>query len=97
MNGKQRRQLIKSVKEVIAKELSLLNKLKVGTDDYNEQLNHIKELEQIIANINSNKKQFKIEKEWIPVIGSLASILLIMSYERANIIATKALGFVKKA
>lgn len=56
-----------------------------------------RELEQK-AEERASKKKFNISGDALITAGaSLAGILMILSYERANVIATKALGFIAKA
>lgn len=59
-----------------------------------EQINDIVELLKKREDLK-DKKRFKVSPDTIAVIaGNLLGIGLILSYEKLNVISTKALGFV---
>lgn len=97
MNNKQRKLLIQSLEVESNRLTSEITNYEVGSYEYNIMWKKILEIEKLLNEIRKPKRNFKLDKEWIPVIGSLMSILLIMNHEKLDVITTKALGFVKKA
>lgn len=77
-----------------AKSLSeALKDLAIGSDEYQETLDR---LERINTIINEGKRN-KISPDTIAMVaGNLLGIALILNYEKAGVITSKALGFVLK-
>lgn len=98
MNKQLRQELIGVLEVEINKAFERMNKLEVNSEEWNEEWNYIQHCELKIKEVKDTKKKFKFEvnEKWIPVIGSVISILLIMSHEKANVITTKAFGFIPK-
>lgn len=64
------------------------------SDEYTKMAENLVRLTKIV----SEKTKIQISPDTVlAVAGNLAGILLILNYERVNVVATKALGFVHKA
>lgn len=60
------------------------------SEEYNVAMNNLERLYKL-------KNERKVKSDTVMIVaGNLLGILLILGYERANIITTKALGFVMK-
>jgi len=86
----------KSALEIeIERLLKAIEKEKPGTDEYNAL---IKELQSLVS-IQTRK-----ESKWNPmivvaaigVVGALAQILLILNFEKTDILTTKSINFITK-
>lgn len=96
-NAKQiREQVLKTLDAETIKFLDKISQKDTVDNEYKEMLDYLQHLETMRKEL-LDSKTFKIDwKIWAPVIGSLASIVLIMNYEKADVLATKALGFIPK-
>ena len=75
----------------IHKEMMSLNS---DSDEYAEMT---KRLSELITTRTKLQSEGKISPDtWALVLANLGGILLILNYERVNVVATKALGFVSK-
>lgn len=78
---------------VIDGALDQLKGIDVLSDDYVKAMTQIEKLQKMKEH-NSPKP---VSRDTLVIAGTnLAGILLILSYERAHVITTKALGFVMK-
>ena len=65
-----------------------------GTPEYQAQL---KALKKLIKMRDSSKNARKISPDTLAIVlGNLAGVLVIVSYEKHNIVTSKALTFVQK-
>ncbi|QAY17148.1 hypothetical protein SEA_MADAMATO_30 [Streptomyces phage Madamato] len=71
-----------------------LKKHPMNSDEYNsvsDQLAKLYKLQEV------DSKQKVSKDQWVAALSSIAGILIVVSYEHAHVIASKAaLGFVKK-
>lgn len=73
-----------------------LRGMDVSTDDYNDQIEVLEKLTSLSDKMKKTNKD-KVSKDTITIVaGNLAGIALIIWHEKANVITTKALGFVLK-
>jgi hypothetical protein len=79
--------------ETIDAALAQLKGIEVGSDDYTRRMDQITKL-YTLKEKNTPKRVSP--DVLVQTAGSLAGILLILSYERAHVITSKALGFVLK-
>jgi hypothetical protein len=78
---------------VIDNALSEFGEVSVGTPEYAEKVAQLTKLYQL-KEIDSKRK---VSKDTLAIVaGNLAGIVLMLSYERAHVITTKAIGFVLK-
>jgi hypothetical protein len=76
--------------------ISKLSEKEEGSDEYDDIISAIDRLVGI-RNKMKNKDGDKVSKDTIVIVaGNLLGILLILGYEKANVITSKALGFVLK-
>lgn len=78
----------------IDEALAQLSGIDVDSDRYNEKMAKINELYKLKE--KNTPKRVSPDTMAI-VIGNLAGIALILGYERAHVVTSKALGFVIKA
>ncbi len=97
MNKMQRKAMLRRIDSEVNVRLRLMEKQDILSDDYLSNWEEIKNLERMRDEVTTSKHKFTLDKEWIPIIGSWGGLLLIMNYERANILTGKAISFVKKA
>jgi hypothetical protein len=78
---------------VIDEALTRLKGIDVLSDDYAKAMSQIEKLQKFKEH-NSAKP---VSRDTLAIVaGNLAGIMLILSYERAHVITTKALGVVMK-
>lgn len=71
--------------------LDRMNKMDPTSDDYAKLVKHL----DILAQAKAKEKSTCVSPDTIAIIvGNLVGILLIIGYEKANVISSKALGFV---
>lgn len=89
---------LKKEPEKLAKAIdSLIDELDSVNGDSDEYTKMVENLVKL-TKIASEKTKIKISPDTVlAVAGNLAGILLILNYERVNVVASKALGFVHKA
>ena len=80
--------------ETIDSALSELKDLKTTDPNYQQTLDRVKELYKLKETTSPKRVS---PDTMVLVGGNLAGILLILSYERAHVITSKALGFVLKS
>lgn len=80
--------------ETIDAALAQLKGIEVGSDEYNRKMDQITKL-YTLKEKNSPKRVSP--DTLILVAGNLAGIVLILGYERAHVVTSKALGFVLKS
>lgn len=78
---------------VIADCEASLRSHETDSKEYKETLARYKDLQALKA---SQKPKSVSPDTWVTTFGSLAGIILVINHERANVITTKAIGFVKK-
>ena len=75
----------------IDKQVKTLRCNPAGSEEYNAAL---KALEKLYS-FREDKSKKRISADTIAIVaGNLLGIILILTYEKTNVIATKALGFV---
>ena len=78
----------------IDEALAQLKGVNVDSNEYNDKMGRITELYKLKEK-NSPKR---VSPDTVAiVVGNLAGIVLILGYERAHVVTSKALGFVIKA
>lgn len=75
----------------IDEALKSLSKLDITTEEYAEAMDRVAELAKLKE---KNSKSHVSPDTLAIVIGNLAGIVLILGYERAHVVTSKALGFV---
>jgi hypothetical protein len=81
------------LEDTIAAALKQLIDTPLGTDEYSAMLAQIKELYALKK--SNTSESVSADTMWT-VIGNLTGILLILNYERAHVVTSKAIGFVLK-
>lgn len=77
----------------IDEALAQLSGIEVDTNEYNDKMTTITELYKLKEN-NSPKR---VSPDTVAiVVGNLVGIALILGYEQAHVVTSKALGFVMK-
>lgn len=77
----------------IASVLDRMSKDKAETDEYTTMVKNL----EVLARAKSYEKDNTLKPEHIlPVAANLAGILLILNYEQAHVITSKALSFIFK-
>lgn len=67
------------------------------TADNPEYAKCVDQLERLYKIKDPNSKDRAVLKDWIPVIGSIGAVALILAYESfGHTITSKAVGFVRK-
>ena len=86
--SKERQMLDEEIEAVLEE----LNNMAVNDDEYEIYLNTYTRL------VESREKQKRklLSKENAPIIANLVGIAMILYHEKANVITSKALGFVTK-
>lgn len=83
------------LKEVIDAVQDRLLTLSPESDEFAKTVDQLDKLYKIKSN---NKDEDRVSlNTLIPVIGNLAGIVLILGYERAHVVTSKALSFVLKS
>lgn len=80
--------------ETIDAALSELKELKTNDPTYQTTLDRVKELYKLKE---QNTPKRVSPDTMVLVAGNLAGIVLILGYERAHVVTSKALGFVLKS
>ena len=83
------RQMLDGEIEAVLEEL---NNMAVNDDEYEQYLNAYTRL----VETRDKQKRKLISKENAPIIANLVGIAMILYHEKANVITSKALGFVTK-
>lgn len=81
------------LEKVIDLTLSQLEDLGPETEEFAKVVTQLSELHSMLP----KKEAFMKPEALIAVAGNLAGILAILSYERVNVVTSKALGFVMKS
>lgn len=84
---------ITKIEEEINRLFLELSKIGPASDEYKCIINHIDTLNKL--KVNSQKPTVSIDTVAI-IAGNLLGIALILGYEKANVVTSKALGFVMK-
>lgn len=79
---------------VIDNALDSFGEVSIGTPEYAEKVDQVTKLYKLKEMDSS--KHVSADTKAI-VIGNLAGIALILAYERAHVVTSKALGFVMKS
>lgn len=80
-----------SIKTEIEKTLKHMSDLHPGSDEYDKALKHLKALSEL-------QKGARINPEVIVgAVTNLAGILLVLNYERLNVISSRAMMFVRRS
>jgi hypothetical protein len=66
------------------------------TDQYSNCVDQLAKLYDIKKSLEKDNKKIVSYDQMLAVAGNLAGILLILNFERAGIVTSKALGFVAK-
>ncbi len=72
-----------------------LSRSEPGTDDYAKALELLKKFGEITVKKNRKIDNFLSNPALIGVIGNLMGIFLILNYERAEIITSRAINFIR--
>jgi hypothetical protein len=65
----------------------------LGTDEYDRKVDQIAKL----YDLKKHNASERVSKDTLyTVVANLAGILLILNYERAHVVTTKAVGFIMK-
>lgn len=76
---------------------SLLLEIQGNEDDPDEYAKRIKALDMLYK-MQAQDKPDRVSKDTLAIIaGNLGGIIMILGFEKANVITTKALSFVMKA
>jgi hypothetical protein len=79
---------------VINDALSSFGEVTIGTPEYTKKVDELTKLYKL-KEMNSHGK---VSADTLAIVaGNLLGIVMILSYERAHVITTKALGFVMKS
>lgn len=70
---------------------------KAHTDEFSKCVDQLTKLYDIKKSIEKDNKKIVSYDQLFAVAGNLAGILLILNFERAGIVTSKALSFVLKA
>lgn len=81
------------LEDTIAAALKQLIDTPLGTEEYATMVNQVTKLYELKK---SNASQRVSPDTMWTVIGNLTGILLILNYERAHVVTSKAIGFVLK-
>ena len=85
------------IEEAIADAVRELRNLDLADEKYAAAVANLKILMEVYAIDEEVDKRFKPTGDQIvAVAGSLAAVLMIMSFEKTHVIATKALTFIPK-
>lgn len=89
----------KDKRSLLEKEVhSLLTKLSTmdsASEEYGKVLRHLETLQTCLTDEKKVKSEYVISPDTIAIIaGNLLGIALILSFEKANVLTTKAIGFV---
>lgn len=77
--------------------LDLIEEMKTVTKDSPEYAKMAEQLREYAKTKDPNSKDKATLKDWIPVIGSIGAVALIIFYESmGHTIASKAVGFIRK-
>lgn len=80
--------------ETIDEALAQLKGIEVGSDEYNRKMDQITKL----YTLREKHSAKRVSPDALALIaGNLAGIVLILNYERAHVVTSKALGFVLKS
>ncbi len=80
--------------EPIEKLLTQMNKTEAGSKEYSIMVDQLERLNRARA----EERRGRVDSNtWAIVIGNLVGIGIIVSYEHAHVVVSKALGFVVKA
>jgi len=82
-----------ALKKAIDDVLKEMDGVYSGSDEYNSLL---KNLERLYALREKDSKSTVSPEILVNIAGNLAGILLILNYERAHVVTSKALSFVMK-
>ena len=83
----------RKLEEEIEVVLDHIKDLKPGTEDYAAALNNL----EALYKIRNVKMEIRVKPETVLMVaGNLLGIVLILNHEKANVISTKALGFIMK-
>lgn len=82
------------IDDAIAGAISQLDTVPAYSDEYNKM---ILQIEKLYALRYTNNTQRVSPDTLAIVLGNLAGIVIIVGYERANAVTSKAIGFVMKA
>lgn len=80
--------------ETIDDALAQLKGIEVGSDEYNRKMEQVQKLYALKE--KNSPKRISPDAALL-VAGNLAGIVLILGYERAHVVTSKALGFVLKS
>lgn len=86
--SKERQMLDEEIEAVLEE----LNNMAVNDDEYEQYLNAYTRL----VETRDKQKRKLLSKENAPIIANLVGIAMILYHEKANVITSKALGFVTK-
>ena len=83
----------RKLEEEIEVVLDHIKDLTPGTEDYAAALNNL----EALYKIRNVKMEIRVKPETVLMVaGNLLGIVLILNHEKANVISTKALGFIMK-
>jgi hypothetical protein len=78
----------------IDEALAQLSGIKIDTDEYTRMVDQIAKLTKLKEQ-TSNKR---VSPDTLAIVaGNLAGIVMILAYERAHVVTSKAIGFVLKS
>jgi len=86
-----------TLEEAIELLLLEMKNLKAYDPKYSECVDQLAKLYDIKKSLEKDNKKIVSYDQLLAVAGNLAGILLILNFERAGIVTSKALGFVMKA
>jgi len=80
-----------SIKSEIERILAKLEKLEIGSEDYDKVLKQLKGLHDL-------QKRDRVSPDaWVNASASVLGILLVLNHERLNVISSRALMFIKRS
>ncbi len=91
--------LLDSLNMLETKALTEIQKHDIGSEKWLKCWSEIRDCQEKrrdALGIVKPERKIKFDKEWIPVIGSLAGLLLVLNYEQASVITGKAFSMVSK-
>ena len=71
--------------------IEMLKQVKPGTDEYNNLLNSLEQLDRI-----TSKRFDSTNPAVLSAAVSLIQVILVLNYERLGIVTSRAMSFIKK-
>lgn len=86
-----------TVQAAVNQVLSNMEQTQPGTDEYTAMVDNLAKLTKAQNEAKQAKSEWRVKPDTIALIAAnLIGIVLVMHYEKAEVITTKAIGFVPK-